>query len=288
VLLGLLSSSLIIPSLLGIGVFSFGVARSSTSLNTTTVYQWMGECFDNTATPVFSITICVWGAVFLELWKRKHSTLQHEWDVDHYDENEPDRPQFYGTTVIEDPVTKLQEVLYPFVRKLAKFTTSLLFVFTMILVVLASLVGVIIFRLIFEHDWLSQDGFEGVPADRLLPILTASVLNGISILVLKQLYNKMAVKLTDWENHQTQSAYEDSLVVKLFAFHFADSFASLFYIAFLRNVRHTRASKIRIQNIPDGHFRCVLAICIYRLDLKAVLPVWATNTMIPVERTTTA
>jgi anoctamin-5 len=104
-------------------------------------------------------------------------------------------------------------------------------------VVLASLVGVIIFRLIFEHDWLSQDGFEGVPADRLLPILTASVLNGISILVLKQLYNKMAVKLTDWENHQTQSAYEDSLVVKLFAFHFADSFASLFYIAFLRNTR---------------------------------------------------
>jgi anoctamin-5 len=161
----------------------------------------MGECFDNTATPVFSITICVWGAVFLELWKRKHSTLQHEWDVDHYDENEPDRPQFYGTTVIEDPVTKLQEVLYPFVRKLAKFTTSLLFVFTMILVVLASLVGVIIFRLIFEHDWLSQDGFEGVPADRLLPILTASVLNGISILVLKQLYNKMAVKLTDWGKH---------------------------------------------------------------------------------------
>ena len=54
------------------------------------------------------------------------------------------------------------------------------------------------FRLIFEHDWLSHDRFDYVPADRLLPILTASILNGISILVLKQLYNRMALKLTDW------------------------------------------------------------------------------------------
>jgi anoctamin-5 len=88
---------------------------------------------------LLNVRVSTIGAVFLELWKRKHSTLQHEWDVDHYDENEPDRPQFYGTTVIEDPVTKLQEVLYPFVRKLAKFTTSLLFVFTMV-TILAALV----------------------------------------------------------------------------------------------------------------------------------------------------
>ena len=37
------------------------VNSTSTSLNATTVYEWMGECFDNTATPVFSLTICVWG-----------------------------------------------------------------------------------------------------------------------------------------------------------------------------------------------------------------------------------
>ena len=91
--------------------------------------------------------------MFLELWKRKHSRLQYEWNVDHYDENEPDRPQFYGTTVVrvrssndrcstltllclQDPVTKLEEVLYPLTRKFAKFATSLLFVFTMVIFLL--------------------------------------------------------------------------------------------------------------------------------------------------------
>ena len=64
--------------------------------------------------------------------------------------------------------------------------------------VLASLVGVIVYRLIFEYDWLGEDRFERVPGDHLLPILSASILNGISILVLKLFYNRVALKLTDW------------------------------------------------------------------------------------------
>ncbi|GFW28254.1 hypothetical protein TNCV_4639211 [Trichonephila clavipes] len=36
------------------------------------------------------------------------------------------------------------------------------------------------------------------------------------------------------ENHQTQSQYNDALVIKLFAFQFANTYASLFYTAFFR------------------------------------------------------
>jgi anoctamin-5 len=235
--IGLLTNSLVVPSLLGSGVFIFGVTYSS-SQNVTNVYDWMLSCFDNTATPVFSLIMCVWGTLFLELWKRKHARLQYEWDVGHYDETEPDRPQFYGTAVVEDPVTKLEEVFYPLSRKLAKLTASLLVVFFMILLVLASLVAVIVYRLIFEHDWLTEERIKSVPGDNFLPTLSASVLNGISILILKQVYNRLAWKLTDWENHRTQSAYEDSLIVKLFAFHSVNSYASLFYIAFFRNAEY--------------------------------------------------
>ena len=38
------------------------------------------------------------------------------------------------------------------------------------------------------------------------------------------------------ENHRTQTNYEDALVIKLFAFSFANSYASCFYIAFFREV----------------------------------------------------
>lgn len=37
------------------------------------------------------------GTVFLEIWKRTNATLAYEWDVDNWEDVEPDRPQFYGT-----------------------------------------------------------------------------------------------------------------------------------------------------------------------------------------------
>lgn len=64
--------------------------------------------------------------------------------------------------------------------------------------VLATLLGVTLYRLIFEHDWLKDDNMKSVPGDEFLPALTASILQGISILLLKQVYRRIAWKLTDW------------------------------------------------------------------------------------------
>ena len=33
----------------------------------------------------------------MEYWKRTQSELAYQWDVDQFEENEPDRPEFYGT-----------------------------------------------------------------------------------------------------------------------------------------------------------------------------------------------
>ena len=37
------------------------------------------------------------GTIFLEVWKRRNATLAYQWDVDNFEDTEPDRPQFYGT-----------------------------------------------------------------------------------------------------------------------------------------------------------------------------------------------
>lgn len=39
------------------------------------------------------------------------------------------------------------------------------------------------------------------------------------------------------ENHRTQTSYDDGLIVKLFAFQFVNSYASLYYIAFFRGCK---------------------------------------------------
>ena len=43
------------------------------------------------------------GTIFQEVWKRKTARLAYEWDVDEYEDTEPDRPEFYGTK--ERPVS---------------------------------------------------------------------------------------------------------------------------------------------------------------------------------------
>lgn len=48
------------------------------------------------------------------------------------------------------------------------------------------------------------------------------------------LYADVAIRLTDYENHRTDTQYEDSLIAKTFIFQFVNSFASLFYIAFIK------------------------------------------------------
>ena len=49
-----------------------------------------------------------------------------------------------------------------------------------------------------------------------------------------QVYDKIAVKLTDLENHRTQSEYDDSLTLKLYLLQFVNFYSSIFYIAFIQ------------------------------------------------------
>ncbi|CAN8071527.1 unnamed protein product [Agarophyton chilense] len=48
------------------------------------------------------------------------------------------------------------------------------------------------------------------------------------------LWKTVSGKLTDWENHRTHQSYENSLIVKHFAFQFISNYISLFYIAFAK------------------------------------------------------
>lgn len=72
------------------------------------------------------------GTVFLELWKRTNATLAYEWDVDNFEVNEPDRPQFFGLKVKKDPITDEENWVYPFKRLILKYTGSTLVVIFMV------------------------------------------------------------------------------------------------------------------------------------------------------------
>ncbi len=50
--------------------------------------------------------------------------------------------------------------------------------------------------------------------------------------MLGEVYKKIAIRLTDYENHRTENQYEDSLIQKIFWFTFVNSVAPCFILAF--------------------------------------------------------
>ena len=47
----------------------------------------------------------------MEVWKRKNATLAYEWDVDNWEDAEPDRPEFYGLE--QKPVKRHTFIIMP-------------------------------------------------------------------------------------------------------------------------------------------------------------------------------
>jgi len=64
--------------------------------------------------------------------------------------------------------------------------------------------------------------------------LIAGVVNAGQIAFLNEIYRYVAKQINVWENHRTQREYEDALILKTFIFRFFNSYASFFYIAFIK------------------------------------------------------
>ncbi|PAA53559.1 hypothetical protein BOX15_Mlig000472g1, partial [Macrostomum lignano] len=255
---GHMISMLWVPTVLGIGIFIYGlvlsIQRQSTTTSATTtlapnvtttvqtdIEKVMGlvddmlatikEAFDNLLTPIFAIIICLWGTIHTELWKRYRSTLAYEWDVNNYEHSEPDRPGFIGTRERLDPITGKMDSYYPGSHQAMKFATSFIILLAMILIVFIGVAAVIVYRIFVTIRVCPTVSSTNC---LILNAVISSLLNAIFIIVIGKVYDRIAYTLTNWENHRTQTEYDNALILKLFAFQFANSYSSLFYIAFFR------------------------------------------------------
>ncbi len=85
---------------------------------------------------------------------------------------------------------------------------------TFITAVVVATLGIFVFRTVVQSV---QQTFGGV---------AAGVLNAVSIMVFGMAYRNVAKRLTDWENHRTESDYENNLILKNFVFQFVNSYVS--------------------------------------------------------------
>ncbi|XP_072448833.1 anoctamin-3 isoform X4 [Chiloscyllium punctatum] len=205
-------------------------------LNESCVYAKLTYLFDNGGTVFFAIFMAIWATVFLEFWKRRRAVLTYDWDLIDWEEEEEElRPQFeakYSKKERVNPITGKPEPFQPFLDKLSRLLVSVSGIFFMILLVLAAVFGVVVYRLVtmeifstFQWDFVKKH-WQFVTAG------TGVCINFIIIMSLNVVYEKVAYLLTNWEHPRTESEWENSFALKMFLFQFVNLNSSIFYIAF--------------------------------------------------------
>lgn len=138
-----------------------------------------------------------------------------------------DRPQFEGE-VIPSAITGENMRYFPRDQYLYRLGFSANVISALVFIVIGVVAGIFALRISLSHmKALNVGGMQ-------LGSTITALINAVQIQVLNAIYNEVAVALTEYENHRTNTEYEDSLIAKTFIFQFVNSFASLFYIAFVK------------------------------------------------------
>ena len=180
--------------------------------------------------PYFTCIMVLWTSIFLETWKGKQATKALQWGMFGAEDAEQDRPLYEGT-LSKSPVNGSDEKYYPSALKAYWQQIVMCIIGTMILGVIAVVAS------IFTFQW-----WVSVPANAAIftikgfnvGTIIASVASSIVIVILNGLYGGNAVMLNGWENHRTDTAYEDALISKIFVFTLVNSFAALVYVSFIK------------------------------------------------------
>jgi len=206
---------LMFPALLGLAVFIIVVTTD--------------KKISEDAQSVFSVFITIWATLFSKFWERRSAVLSHRWNMRHYVKEEQELPTFEGPVEVgfnsplgfipldQEKYPNVKAKHYPEDQRCKKYLMSSPLFGGIISVVIVGTVAIMVFRNINTYF----SAFSGI-------------INGAFIVIFNQLYNRLAIWLTNWENHRTETDWENALIVKKFSFQFVNSYISLYYIAFVK------------------------------------------------------
>lgn len=199
--LGYLTGQLYLPAFLGVIVFLLEII------------------FPDSDFPMLchSFFLVGWMLVFCQTWKQAETKHALRWGTLGYDKIEEPRPLFEGTW--DKATDSLQHADHNVhkAKVATAFQLSLLYGATVAFTMLA----ILWFRNILIQEYGTSMG------------TVAGVVNAVAITIFDAMYREVGVSLTDWENHRTQTSWEDSHVSKSFLFQFVNRYLALFVTAFV-------------------------------------------------------
>lgn len=184
--------------------------------------------------PIYAAFVGLWVTSFLESWKHTEARTAMRWGMTGFKTTEALRPQFVGQS-IHSPVTGMPEVYFPPRAALALRFKSYAYVAAALVVVLG-----VVFCLFLVQALLVSRPFARVidrsgvfyhASGRLPGLLATEVALSSVIIYACAAFTPFARRLTEYENHKTDSQFVNSLTNKVFLFTFVVSYVPYFFIA---------------------------------------------------------
>eukprot|EP00656_Telonema_subtile_P001942 TRINITY_DN10841_c0_g1_i3.p1 TRINITY_DN10841_c0_g1~~TRINITY_DN10841_c0_g1_i3.p1 ORF type:complete len:726 (+),score=184.41 TRINITY_DN10841_c0_g1_i3:86-2263(+) len=171
-------------------------------------------------TPVYCLVVSLWATVFCEGWKRHEASLRSVWNVEDHEAKEEDRLEFHGEVMLNQITGEYDRVYNPW-KKYTQMAISFLFMLSFMAACISAMLAIAV----IQTNTLRNSGFAG--------LVLGSLVNFVLIEVLNRFFKVVAFKLTDFENHQKETAYWDHAIAKTFLFQFVNSYSAFFYTAFI-------------------------------------------------------
>ncbi|RIA88636.1 calcium-activated chloride channel-domain-containing protein [Glomus cerebriforme] len=173
----------------------------------------------------FGVFIVLWCIVFVEFWRRKEYELSVEWGVRNYSRVERYRPTFQEECYIPDGVTGDKKPYFsPWKRWLRRAVAApIIIMFSLTLAV--SLLFYILL------DVIMSDYYTGPFREQLIYLPTIAYCALVP--TLNMFYTKIARRLNEYENYETESYYEFNLSQKIFISNFLLGYLSIFFIGWI-------------------------------------------------------
>uniref|UniRef100_A0A0R3RSP6 Anoctamin n=1 Tax=Elaeophora elaphi TaxID=1147741 RepID=A0A0R3RSP6_9BILA len=209
-----------------------------TRLNSSCIYSKLSYVFDNMSTVIFAAMMSICATLFLEGWKRYHAEVAWKWGLLDFEvDEETVRPEYQlrvkkAKTKRINPVTQQLEPYLTFSHRFLHLIGSGVTVLFFLFLVIAFVIGIIIYRIVFSQVLYRVDKME--PYANLITFTTAATLNLAVILAMSYFYSYLALKLTNWECPRTQLEFDNSYTFKVYLFQFINYYSSIFYIAFVK------------------------------------------------------
>ena len=209
--------------------------------------------------PYFAAFICIWSSFYLEYWKRKEKTYAMKWGMVGFEDDEQVRPQFKGTKTIS-PIDGSPILFFPTYQKGRRVAMTTSVTCGSLIVIIGAVAIIFLLKAIMSLNKNFQ--VSGIQLGNII----SGVMNALQILFFNSVYGDMALKLNHYENHRTDTEFEDALIAKTFAFQFVNSFTSMFYIAFMKPYATTTSDScigscmIELQTAVGAVFLTLLTI----------------------------